>query len=116
MSLDARGNVYCAGQGAIWVFSSLALAFILHTISIVQAIQGKLYSSAINLVIGAFATIILEPFIREQRIIRKGGEYFYRTRECQRIGPFRTKKDAKVDLNLFVEVTRIEKDLHTMIC
>lgn len=58
----------------------------------------------------------LEPFVRGERLVQKDGSYFYRTRECQYIGPFDSAKDAEFDLNLFVEVNVIDRDIHTMIC
>ncbi|TQV77483.1 hypothetical protein FLL45_05950 [Aliikangiella marina] len=60
--------------------------------------------------------IYLEPFERKERLIIRDGFYFYRTRECQFIGPFETAKDAASDLNMFVEINQIEQQIHTMIC
>ena len=60
--------------------------------------------------------IYLEPFVRAQRLVLKDGFYFYRTRECQFIGPFESVKDAECDLKLFVEVNQIEQEIQTMIC
>ena len=58
----------------------------------------------------------LEPFVRTDRILVKEGEYFYRTRECDMIGPFATISEARYDLNMFVEVSEIEKEINAIVC
>ena len=58
----------------------------------------------------------LEPFVRSDRILLKNGKYYYRTRECEFIGPFANISDARYDLNLFVEVSEIEKEISTIMC
>jgi hypothetical protein len=53
----------------------------------------------------------LEPIARQSRFVINDEGYFYRTRECDLIGPFPTESEALFDLNVFVKVTEIESTL-----
>lgn len=50
-------------------------------------------------------------FERTNRVVVSDEGYFYRTRECDLIGPFTTEAEALYDLNVFVQVSEIEKNL-----
>ena len=45
------------------------------------------------------------------RVIINDEGYFYRTREQELMGPFSTESEALFDLNVFLRVTEIEKEL-----
>ena len=51
-------------------------------------------------------------FNRSSRFVINDEGFFYRTRECELIGPFPTESEALFDLNVFVKVTEIEESLH----
>jgi len=51
-------------------------------------------------------------FERTSRMVISDEGYFYRTRECDLIGPFTTEAEALYDLNVFVKVSEIERNLH----
>ena len=53
----------------------------------------------------------LGPLTRKNRFVINDEGYFYRTRECDLIGPFPTQSEALFDLNVFVKVTEIEQTL-----
>ncbi|TQV74957.1 hypothetical protein FLL45_08420 [Aliikangiella marina] len=50
-------------------------------------------------------------FTRTNRLVVSDDGYFYRTRECDLIGPFFTEAEALYDLNVFVKVSEIEQNL-----
>lgn len=58
----------------------------------------------------------LSQFERGERFVIRDEGFFYRTRECELIGPFQSRSEATLDLNTFIQVTEIEKEIHTMIC
>ena len=56
-----------------------------------------------------------EPFYlailkRKDRFVLSDEGYFYKTRECDLIGPFATESEALFDLNTFIEVAKIEQE------
>ena len=57
-----------------------------------------------------------EPFYlpildRTERIAINDDGYFYKTRECDIVGPFATESEALYDLNVFIDVLKIESEL-----
>lgn len=58
----------------------------------------------------------LSRFERGERIVIRDEGFYYRTRECEMIGPFESRSEAALDLNTFIQVTEIQKEIHTMIC
>lgn|GEM_PF-1457722 len=50
-------------------------------------------------------------FKRSSRFVINDEGFFYRTRECDLIGPFNTESEALYDLNVFIKVTEIEAEL-----
>ncbi|MET1254425.1 DUF6316 family protein [Aliikangiella maris] len=56
---------------------------------------------------------ITDLFSRSNRFVKQDGELFYRTREGELHGPFSTESSALFDLNIFLEVVEIEKQIHS---
>ena len=50
-------------------------------------------------------------FKRSSRIVHDDDGFHYRTREGELVGPFSTEAKAKYDLNTFLKVVAIEKEL-----
>ena len=53
----------------------------------------------------------LLPLERSDRLVVNDEGFFYRTRECDLIGPFATELAARADLKFFINVTRIEQNI-----
>ncbi|TQV89592.1 DUF6316 family protein [Aliikangiella coralliicola] len=53
----------------------------------------------------------LLPLERSDRFVVSDEGFFYRTRECDLIGPFATKLEAHADLKFFINVTKNEKNI-----
>ena len=54
---------------------------------------------------------VSQAFIRGDRLIINDEGYFYRTREEGIVGPYNTESEALFNLNVFIEVTQIEKSI-----
>ena len=48
---------------------------------------------------------------RSERIVIADDGYFYKTREGEVLGPFHTESKALFDLNIFLNILEIEKEL-----
>ncbi len=52
-----------------------------------------------------------DNFHRKERLVICDTGIYYKTREQKLVGPFATESKAKLDLNIFIEVISIEKQL-----
>jgi len=52
-----------------------------------------------------------QVYSRSERLIINDEGYFYLTREGDVMGPFITESQALFDLNVFIQVTAIEKEI-----
>ena len=55
--------------------------------------------------------LLIAAFIRNDRLVTKDGDYFYRTREQEFIGPYPTESIAEFELNIFLHIKTIEQEL-----
>ena len=52
----------------------------------------------------------LSVFERSDRLIVGGDSFFYKTRECEKVGPFESRIDAEHDLRTFVVLSEINNE------
>ena len=48
---------------------------------------------------------------RRNRLRHSDDGYYYKSRECDLVGPFGTESEALYDLNVFIEVIKIEQEM-----
>lgn len=55
--------------------------------------------------------LLIAAFTRNKRLVRKEGDYFYRTREHEFMGPYPTESIAEFELTIFLHIKTIEQEL-----
>lgn len=55
--------------------------------------------------------LLIAAFIRNNRMVTREGDFYYRTREQEMMGPYPTQSIAEFELNIFMHIKAIEQDL-----
>jgi len=55
--------------------------------------------------------LLIAAFTRNDRMVIKEGDYYYRTREQEMMGPYPTEAIAEFELNIFLHIKAIEQEL-----